>query len=76
MDIHIKKNEEKPESVELLAASVVQVAKGFEKIMGGPLTKGALVVLLREGIGESKISKKQIRLVLDALPRLKGWYIK
>jgi hypothetical protein len=76
MDIRIKKNEEKPESVELLAASVIQVAEGFQKIMSGPLTRGALVVLLHEGIGTSKITKNQIRLVLDALPRLKGWYIK
>jgi hypothetical protein len=74
--IKIKKDEEEPESVELLAKSVIQVAEGFEKLDNGPLTRGALVVLLRNGIGESKISKAQIRLVLEALPRLKSWYIK
>lgn len=76
MTIKIKKNEEQPESVELLAKSIVQVAEGFEKVLNSPLTSRALVVLLQDGIGQTKISKSQIRLVLEALPRLKGWYIK
>lgn len=75
-NIRIKKTEGSEESVELLAQSVIQVAEGFERIMAGPLTEGALVALIRAGIGESKISRSQIKLVLEALPRLKGWYIK
>ena len=31
-NIKIKKNEENPESAELLAQSVIQVAEGFEKV--------------------------------------------
>ena len=76
MNIKIKKNEENPESAELLAQSIIQVADGFAKILKTPLTQRGLVVLLHDGIGIGKISKLQIRLVLDALPRLKGWYIK
>lgn len=75
-NIKIKKTEGAEESVELLAQSVVQVAEGFERIMAGPLTEGALIALIRAGIGESKISRKQVSLVLEALPRLKGWYVK
>lgn len=75
-NIKIKKNEETPESVELLAQSVIQVAEGFEKLQQTPLTQRALIVLLHDGIGAGKITKGQIQLVLEALPRLKGWYIK
>lgn len=75
-NIKIKKNEEEPESVELLARSVIQVAEGFERIKNTSLTQRALIVLLQDGIGQSRISKSQIKLVLEALPRLKAWYIK
>lgn len=75
-NIKIKKNEENPESAELLAQSIVQVADGFDKVLKSPLSRRALVVLLQDGIGISKITKSQIELVLDGLPRLKGWYIK
>ena len=75
-NLHIKKSEPDAESAELLAASIVQVAEGFEKVLASPLTRRALIVLIRDGIGWSKISNQQIEMVLDALPRLKGWYIK
>ena len=75
-NIKIKKNEEAPESVELLAQSIIQVAEGFKIIENSRLSQRALIVLLQEGIGASKISKKQIKLVLESLPRLKAWYIK
>jgi len=76
MNIKIKKSEENPESAELLASSVVKVAEGFQKILSSPLKQRAIVVLLQDGIGAPKITKKQIELVLEALPRLKAWYIK
>lgn len=76
MNIKIKKSEENPESAELLAQSIVQVAENFSKVLASGLTERALVVLLYDGIGGHKITKDQIRLVLDALPRLKGWYLK
>ena len=75
-NIKIKKNEEQPESVELLAKSIIQVAAGFKKVLNSSLTQRALIVLIHEGIGQSKINKAQIKLVIEALPRLKGWYIK
>ena len=75
-NIKIKKNEENPESAELLAQSVIQVAEGFEKVLKSPLTQRGLIVLLHDGIGQAKITKSQIKLVLEALPRLKGWYVK
>lgn len=75
-NITIKKDEVNPESVELLAKSVVLVAEGFQKVLNSPLKERALIVLLHDGIGAQHITKAQIKLVLEALPRLKGWYIK
>lgn len=75
-NIRIIKNEEDPEPVELLAASIIQVSEAFEKIKKSKLSQRAIVVLLQDGIGAAKIAKQQIALVLDNLPRLKGWYIK
>lgn len=76
MGIKIKKNEENPESVELLAESIIKVSEGFEKLLNSSLSERAYLVLLQDCIGGSKVSRSQIKLVLDALPRLRGWYIK
>lgn len=75
-NIKIKKDKENPETVELLAKSIIQVAEGFKKVLNSQLSRRALVILLHDCIGQSKINKKQIELVLEALPRLKAWYIK
>jgi len=75
-NIKIKKDEEKPEPMELLAKSIVEVADGFAKLERSPLNKRAIVLLLQDGIGAGKISKTQILLVLENLPKLKAWYIK
>jgi len=75
-NISIKKSEDTPESVELLAQSVVQVAEGMQKVLNSPLSQRALIVLLQDGIGATKITKSQIKLVIEALPRLKAWYVK
>ena len=75
-NIHITKTEGAEESVELLAKRIVQVAEGFERVSRSTLRERALIVLLQDCIGQARISKGQIKLVLTELPRLKGWYIK
>lgn len=74
--IKIRKDQQNPESVELLAKSIVQVAEASEKLLNAGLTRRAIIVLLQDGIGSTKITKNQIRLVLENLPRLKAWYVK
>ena len=75
-NIKIKKTEGSEESTELLAASIVKVADGFDKLLKSHLTERAYMVLLHDMIGTANITKKQIQLVLKNLPRLKAWYIK
>ena len=75
-NIKIKKTEGNEETVELLASSIIQVAEGFKRILSSSLTQRAFIVLLHDALGQTKINKAQIKLVLEALPRLKAWYIK
>lgn len=74
--IKIKKNEEAPESVELLAESIIEVSEGFKKIQNSQLKEKTIILLLHHMIGVQHINKGQIELVLKALPRLRGWYLK
>lgn len=74
--IKIKKDEQNPESTELLAKSIIQVSDAAQKLANSGLRQRAIVILLHDGIGVSKINKKQIELVLENLPRLKAWYCK
>ena len=74
--IKIKKDEENPESVELLAKSIIQVSEASENLLNGPLKKDTIVLLLHSMIGANNINKTQIKLVLENLPRLKAWYLK
>lgn len=75
-NVRIKKTEGAEESAELLAKSIVQVAEGFEALTKAGLNRSGLRTLIRNGIGWNKITGEQIDMVLDALPRLKAWYIK
>ena len=74
--IKVKKTEGAEESTELLASSIIKVAEGFEKFLKSSLKERTLIVLLHDGIGAAHITKAQIKLVLEALPRLKAWYLK
>jgi len=76
MNIKIKKNEENPETAEVLAEAIIKIANGFEKLLSTPLKEDAIVQLLMGMQGMAGISKGQVRLILKNLKRLKGWYIK
>ena len=76
-NIHIKKDEQNPESAELLAKSIILVAEGFEKLLNTPLKERGIVQLLLGMPGMSgKITRNQIEMVLENLRKLKAWYIK
>lgn len=60
-----------PESKELLAASIVKISEGFQALLDSGLNRGAIEVLLHE---KTRVGKRDIRLVLDGLKKLRGWY--
>lgn len=76
-NIKVIKNDENPETPEILAASIIQIADGFEKLMATKsLTDRAIVALLKEMPGMQMVGKTEIRLVLENLKRLKGYYVR
>lgn len=62
---------EPPESKEILAEAIVRISNGFLSLQKSGLNKRAIVVLLQ---AETKLSQRDIILILDSLARLKGWY--
>lgn len=62
--------------VSLLASSILDVSVGMERILNTKLSKRAIVLLLQDAIGPSRINRNQIEWVLDNLPLLKDIYLK
>ena len=62
-----------PESTELMAASIIKISNAMGKLLSEPggLTQEAIVLLLHDA---TKVGKPDIRAILNALPRLRGWY--
>ncbi len=66
--------EEDKQSVEILAQSIVKISDGFAQLMPSGLTRKALIVLISDATSNT-VGRIEIGHVLDALPRLKGYYV-
>lgn len=64
------------ETVEILAKAITEIADGFAKLKEWPLFQDTIILLLHQVIWPSKITKKEIKLVLDAMPLLKKSYVR
>lgn len=71
MNVKVKKSEKNPETKEILAEAIVRISEGFEKLSKSGLNKRAIVILIQ---AETRLPQRDINAVLDALPRLQGWY--
>ena len=69
-------DEEKPEPVEIIAKSILQIAEGFSKLTKSGLNEQALIILLQSHIGAGNITKHQIGQVLRTLPELGKLYLR
>jgi len=76
MNLKVKKNEENPESAEVLAESIIKIADAFTMLLSSRLTDSAIITLLRGMPGMSSVSQGNIALVLNNLKRLKGYYLR
>jgi hypothetical protein len=72
----IKKDEQNPETPELLAKSIIQVSDAACKLLNSGINQDAIITLLHRKIGAANISRDQITMVLNGIPKLKGWYCK
>ena len=62
---------DKPEPTEILAEAVIRIGENMEKLQKSGLNRRAIVALIYD---YTKISKRDIELVLDSLAKMKGWY--
>lgn len=71
--VKIKLSDDVPETVEVLADSVVRISEAMAKIKNSRLTRGCIVSLIKDGC---YLSKKEINIVLDLLEDLEKMYLK
>lgn len=62
-----------PETTEILAEAIVRLGEAVKKLDGSGLNRKAIVLLLHDA---TKVGKRDIEEILDAIPRLRGWYCK
>lgn len=60
-----------PESKEILAKAIVSISKAADKLYSSGVNRQAVIVLLHH---KTKLPMRDIKLVLDSLKRLEGWY--
>jgi hypothetical protein len=77
-NVKVVKNEETPETPEVLAASLVKIGDAMERLTQtkNGLDEDGIAALVCNMKGMSKVSKQEVLLVIDALARLKSYYIR
>lgn len=60
-----------PETTEILAEAITRIGDSVSKLNASGINRKAIEVLLHDA---TKVNKTDIRTILDALPRLRGWY--
>ena len=81
MPIKIKKNEENPETTEILAEAIIKISETMEKLSEqSGLSEKALIVLIQDNCGclsrGGKPSKRTVEIILDSMKTLKGYYLR
>ena len=71
MPIKVIKNSEKPESTEILAEAIIRIGESFERLVKSGLNETAIIVLICDA---TKLPKRDVKLVLTSLRKLRGWY--
>ncbi len=74
-NVKVIKDQEKPETPEILASAITRISKGFEILTKQGLTRKAIVVLI-QGMPGVQVTRNDIEVVLDNLPKLASYYVK
>lgn len=69
----VKRNEHEPESMELVAQSIIDLDAAFKRLLTGPLKAETIVLLLHD---MTKLSRTDIRKVLEAAGKIRQTYLK
>ena len=68
----VTQDEQEPIPAEIIAASIVKIADGFERIKKSGLTQRAILLLISSA---SKVPVTHVRSVLEGIDQLKTLYI-
>lgn len=69
--VKVIKNQDKPETTEILAEAVIKIGESMDKLYSSGMNKKAIIVLIAN---DTKLGKGTIETVLDSLKTLKGYY--
>ncbi len=69
--VRVKKSEENPETTEILAEAVTRISTALTELKASGLNEAAIIILVQ---ARTKLPRRDIKDVFDALRRLKGWY--
>lgn len=73
LKVNVKFNEENPEPIEIIAQSILELAKAMKKLDSTRLKRDTLVILLS---AHSKIGKTDINIILNNLADLENTFLK
>lgn len=71
--VTVKQDEQKPEPVELIAASIIEISRAIQKINSSPLKPRAILLLIKD---MTNLPLTTIGKVLDAAQSLEKTYLK
>lgn len=72
-EVKIVQDKDKPVAANILAQAIMDVAEGMRQVSRSRLSREALIVLIHD---RSKISKRDITLVLNNLDQLERTWLK
>ncbi len=75
-NVRIIKDEENPETPAVLASSIIKISKALGDLQKEGLTDKAIVTLICGMDGMSKVSRLDVYLVIENLPKLASYYIR
>lgn len=73
--LKIEKDPENEVPVVVFEQAIVDLERGFKKLMEGNLTKRAIVLLVQDAAGTGYVSKVQVEAVLKAASSLASIYL-
>ncbi len=81
--VKVVQDENKPVTVEVLAAAIKAVSDGVKKLRAGKLKDDALILLIQHAApyrggryGNSQVTRAQVKAVLDGIESLESVYLK
>jgi hypothetical protein len=69
--LKVTKNADKPETTEVLAESVIRIGEAMDKLKASGLNEKAIITLVHD---DTKVAKRDIKIVFDSLRLMRGWY--